>query len=266
MTSDSASSIGAGGAGYVPRRMSRGKFWFALGACLVGIVILLGLGSWQVERMQWKQAMLERIDARIHAEPIDLEALRARFADTGDVDYTPVTVTGRFLHEGERFMLTTFEGKPGWNVFTPLLTDADAVVFVNRGYVPYERRDPASRAEGQSEGVVSVTGLARDAPRETPGYFVPDNEPGNDTFFWRDIDAMAEGLTLDAGVAVLPFFVDAGRAETPDGGPIGGTTVIDIPNNHLQYAITWYGLALVLIVMTGMLIVGDRRAARRDAN
>jgi len=263
MTTDTGSSVG--GDAFVSPRMSRGKFWIALFACLVGTAILVALGSWQVERMQWKQVMLDRIDARIHAKPIDLAALRARFAETGDVDYTPVTVTGRFLHEGERYMLTTFKGQPGWNVFTPLLTDANAVVFVNRGYVPYEMRDPAKRAGGQSADIVSVTGLARDAPRETPGYFVPDNEPGNDTFFWRDIDEMAGGLTLAAGVTVLPFFVDAGPGEAPAGGPVGGTTVIDIPNNHLQYAITWYGLALVLAVMTVMLVVGDRRAARREA-
>ncbi|MEF2553106.1 SURF1 family protein [Aurantimonas sp. A2-1-M11] len=263
MMSETGVSTGAGGPAHVPQRMSRTKFWIALGACLVGIAILFSLGTWQVERMQWKQALLERIDARIHAAPLDLAALQARFTETGDVDYTPVTATGRFLHDGERFMLTTFDGQPGWNVFTPLVTGDGTAVFVNRGFVPYEMREPARRSDGQVDGEVTVTGLARDAPRETPGFFVPDNEPGNDTFFWRDLDAMAGGLTLGTGIEMLPFFVDAGPGAAPGGWPVGGTTVIDIPNNHLSYVVTWYGLAIALAVMTGMLVVGDRRAARR---
>ncbi len=243
-------------------RMSRPRFWLALGGCLVGVAILVVLGTWQVERLHWKEGLVARIEQRTDAKPIDLDALVARFAETGDVDYTPVTAEGRFLHEGERYFLSTFEGQAGWNVYTPLLTGGGDIVFVNRGFVPYELREPQTRAKGQIEGAVTITGLARNAPTEKASNFVPDNDSANKTFFWRDLDAMAAGLTLTSDAQVLPFFVDAGPGRAPGGWPVGGTTAINIPNSHLQYAVTWYGLAFVLAVMTVLLVVGDRRAAR----
>ena len=103
------------------RRMSRGRFVFALGACLVGIAILLGLGTWQVERLQWKEGLLAQIDARTHAAPVGVDALAAEFESGQDIAYRPVTATGRFLNAGERYVLSTFEGEAGWNVYTPLL-------------------------------------------------------------------------------------------------------------------------------------------------
>lgn len=245
--------------------MSAGRFWFALGACLIGIAILVGLGTWQVERLYWKEAMIERIDARIHAPPVDFDALKTRFATTGDVDYTPVKLTGHFLHEEERYFLSTFEGQAGWNVFTPLLVDEGELIFVNRGFVPYELRDPARRPEGLTQGVVAIEGLARNAQDEKPGYFVPENDPEGDIFYWRDLPAMAAGLPAEARARdLLPFSVDAGPTPGAQTYPVGGTTVVSIPNNHLQYAITWYGIAIVLAVMTGMLVwrrVRPRRGA-----
>jgi len=243
-------------------RMSRARFWLALGFCLAGIAILAGLGTWQVERLAWKQGLIDRIEQRVDAKPVDLTALRVAYAATGDVDYIPVTVSGRFLHEGERYFLSTFDGQAGWNVYTPLVTADGDVLFVNRGFVPYELREPQTRPEGQVEGSVTVTGLARNAPTQKSGYFVPDNDPAKQTFFWRDLDTMATGLALTSDARVLPFFVDAGPGRAPGGWPVGGTTVIEIANSHLQYAITWYGLAFVLAVMTVLLVVRDRRAAR----
>lgn len=245
-----------------PGRMSRGRFWLALAGCLVGVAILVVLGTWQVERLHWKEGLVSRIEQRTDADPIDLDTLVARFAETGDVDYTPVTAEGRFLHDGERYFLSTFEGQAGWNVYTPFVTAGGDVLFVNRGFVPYEMRDPATRAKGQVEGRVTITGLARNAPPRKSGYFVPDNDTAKKIFYWRDLDAMAAGLTLTSDARLLPFFVDAGRGRAPGGWPVGGTTVIEIANSHLQYAVTWYGLALVLAIMTVLLVVRDRRAAR----
>lgn len=236
-------------------------FWPALAACLVGIALLLGLGTWQVERLAWKQDLIARIDQRIHAAPVDLDTLRRRAARGEDVDYTPAVVAGRFLHEGERYFLSTFEGRAGWNVYTPLITTGGDLLFVNRGFVPYELMRPETRPESLLEAVVEVKGLARDAPAAKSGYFVPDNDPAKRIFFWRDIDAMAEGLPLAGGATVLPFFLDAGPSREAGILPIGGTTVVDIPNSHLQYAVAWYGIALVLTVMTALLVLRRIRGA-----
>ncbi|ORE97438.1 SURF1 family protein [Aurantimonas sp. 22II-16-19i] len=236
-------------------RMGRGRFALALGFCLVGIAILFALGSWQLERLHWKEALIAEIDSRIHAEPVDLATLEARFAAGEPIDYTPVTVTGRFLNDHERYFLSTFEGQAGWNVYAPLRLAGGDVVFVNRGFVPYDMRDPDRRRAGQPEGEVTLIGLARAAPTEKPGYFTPENEPAKDTFFWQDLPAMAEGVPLGQGARLVPFLVAAGPGRAEGGWPVGGTTVVSLPNNHLQYVVTWYGICLVLVVMTAMMIV-----------
>jgi len=242
-------------------RMSGTRFAVALFACLLGIVILAGLGTWQVERLHWKEDLLARIEQRVEAEPTDLATLRQRAEAGEDIAYTPVRLSGRFLNEGERYFLSTFEGQAGWNVFTPLLLDDGDLIFVNRGFVPYDLRDPEKREAGLIEGEVEITGIARVPPTKKPGYFIPDNDPSKDTFFWQDLSAMAAGLTLASDARVLPFTVDAGPGRAPGGWPVGGTTVVTMPNNHLQYAITWYGIGLVLVVMTGMMVW--RRYGRR---
>lgn len=124
---------------------------------------------------------------------------------------------------------------------TPLRTDAGFVVLVNRGFVPPEHRAPASRAEGELAGPAAVTGLLRMS--EPKGAFLHKNDPADGRWYSRDVAAIAaaRGLTDTA-----PYFVDADATANPGGWPIGGLTVIAFPNSHLVYAITWYGLALML--------------------
>ncbi len=243
--------------------MSRARYWSAVVLCLAGIAILLNLGAWQVERLTWKEGIVRTIDARIHAEPRPVAEI-ARLAEAGeDIEYIPVTVRGRFLHDGERYFLSTHDGEAGWHVYTPLaLTGAGDVVFVNRGFVPYALKDPATRPLGQAEREVEITGLARNAQDEKPGGMVPDNDPAQGVFFWKNIDEMAQGLDLESGARVLPLIVDAGPGAAEGGYPIGGVTVIDIPNNHLQYAITWFSLAFLMAGMLVILVVTQWRRRR----
>ncbi|MBP0614507.1 SURF1 family protein [Jiella mangrovi] len=241
--------------------MSTTRFAVALGFCLAGIAILFALGTWQVERLYWKQGLIAEIEQRIHAEPVDLATLERNFEAGDAIAYTPVTVTGRFLNADERYFFSTFEGQSGWNVFTPMVLQGGNVLFVNRGFVPYEMKDPATRRAGQPDEVTTLTGLARVPPAQKPGYFMPDNEPETQTFFWQDIPAMAANVAIPAGGKLLPFFVDAGPGQADGGWPVGGTTVVSLPNDHLQYAATWYGIGLVLVVMTGLMVV--RRYRRR---
>jgi len=115
-------------------------------------------------------------------------------------------------------------------------------------------KDPATRAAGQLAGRVTVTGLARNPLPGKPSFIVPDNDPGSNVFFWKDIGAMAGSAGLPAGAVVLPFFVDAGAAENPGGWPVGGVTRLDLPNSHLQYAVTWYGLAAALAIVLALFL------------
>ncbi|HSK39928.1 MAG TPA: SURF1 family cytochrome oxidase biogenesis protein, partial [Arenibaculum sp.] len=126
---------------------------------------------------------------------------------------------------------------------TPLDRPDGATVLVNRGWVPVDRLDPATRAAGQPAGTVSVRGVAR-VPRPQ-AWMEPDNEPSANIWYWIDADAMA----AHAGRPVAPVVVEAGEAENPGRLPVGGVTRVAIPNNHLQYVVTWYSLAAVLIAI-----------------
>ncbi|TIU37138.1 MAG: SURF1 family protein, partial [Mesorhizobium sp.] len=116
-----------------------------IGLGLVLFAILIGLGTWQVQRLHWKEDLLATIDKRTHSAPLPLADVEQQFAASHDVDYTPVTVTGTFLHQGERHFFSTWQGDSGFNVYTPLQLEGGRFVLVNRGFVPYDLKDPARR-------------------------------------------------------------------------------------------------------------------------
>lgn len=225
-----------------PRRF-RPSLWPTLIAIPV-LAVLVGLGTWQVQRLAWKTELIERIEARTEAAPVPLPAA---IDDPAAWDYVPVTVTGAFLHDREMFLgpRTLVEGgvtRTGAHLLTPLRREDGTTVLVDRGWVPPDRQDAATRPGSQPQGVVTVEGLAR-----LPGgraTLQPDNRPDDRFWFWYDLTAMADAAGVDA---VLPVIVQAGPAENPGGYPVGGRTVLQITNNHLGYAVTWYGLALTLV-------------------
>ena len=241
------------------RPASRRIVWLALLFGVPAIAVLLALGTWQVQRLQWKEALVATIAQRIDAAPLPLAAIEEKAAEGAALDYWPVAAKGRFLHEGERHFLATHQGKSGFFVYTPMLLDDARIVFVNRGFVPYDLKDAARRPAGLVEGEVAVTGLARDRLSEKPSSLVPDNDPAKNVFYWKDLDAMAASAGLPAGADVLPFFIDANDAPNPGGWPAGGVTIVELPNNHLQYAVTWYGLAAAL---AGVMLVGWLKRTR----
>jgi surfeit locus 1 family protein len=235
-----------------------GRHIATLLALAAAVLILVGLGTWQVERLSWKEGLIAEIEARRTASPITATAAADDVARGIDVDYRAITLSGTFDHAHERYFLATSDGAPGFYVYTPLDLADGRVVLVNRGFVPDELRDPAKRAQGQVAGDVTITGLARAKLAQKPSFIVPDNEPAKNLFFWKDLDQMAASAGLDPS-KVLPFFVDAGAASNPGGYPLGGVTQIDLPNNHLSYAVTWYGLAVALVVIA--LLAARRKRA-----
>ncbi|WP_245295761.1 SURF1 family protein [Rhizobium rhizosphaerae] len=216
---------------------------------LLVFVLLVGLGTWQMQRLAWKEGLLAAIAERRAAPPADLRAIEAIAAGGGDVDYRTVRVEGRFLHDRERHFFTTWNGQPGYAVYTPLVLADGRMLLVNRGFVPYERKPVDTRAAGQTDGMVTITGLARARLPAKPSFILPDNEPAKNIYYWKDLEGMIRDDGLDPGHFV-PFFVDADATPNPGGLPVGGITLIDFPNNHLQYALTWYGLAAALLVVT----------------
>lgn len=224
----------------------------------VAMSVLVALGMWQVQRLHWKEALIASVEARLKRPPATLGEIEAAFAANGDVDYWPVVVSGRFDHAGEVYFFTTSKGDVGWDVLTPLQLPDGRVLIVNRGFVPDALRLPASRAAGQVEGETTVTGLARNPLAAKPNSLIPDNNIGQRAFYWRNIAEMGTAASVDPA-RLLPFYVDAGESEVPGGWPRGGTTIIRFSNNHLGYAITWFGLAGALFLVGSAFLLRGRK-------
>ena len=244
-----------------PRFWSRGLLVLLVLAA-IALTVLVLLGNWQVRRLAWKTELLATIEDRRGAPPVSLPQILERWAETGDVEYVPVNTTGR-LGEREALAYATRDGQVGWHVLAPLALDDGRTLVVNRGFVPDAMRDPAARPAPMPADRIDVTGLARNPLAEKPNPFVPDNVAGE--FYWKEFPAILESLGLEAE-DTLPFLVDAGPTE-PGAIPIGGTTIIDLPNNHLGYAATWYGIGIGLVAVVAALMWQRRRrvgAPRRE--
>jgi len=218
------------------------------------LIVLIGLGTWQVQRLQWRQDLIERLQSRSTAAAVPLtDGPLSR----DEMEFQRVAVAGEFDHAHEFYLWKRARnGRPGLNVLTPLIAaDGQGAVLVNRGWIPFELRDPATRAAGQVQGRVTVEGIVRFADRD-PG-FVDGNRSEENVWFWVDPPAMAAA----AGLGPLPdHYIVASDREVPGGWPVGQQWRVNLPNNHLQYAITWYALAVALAVIY---VIYHRR--RREA-
>lgn len=207
--------------------------------------ILVGLGVWQLHRLAWKDAIVARIEARTRAAPQPLPP-PARWDELKpqDYEYRRVEQHGQFDNAKEAYILRASADGPVYHVITPLKLDGGGTVLVDRGSVPAERRDPATRQAGQPKGEVTVTGLMR--PPEDRNAFTPPDVPQKNEFYTRDPTEIAAHFGL---VDAAPFVVDADATPNPGGWPKGGDTIVDVPNNHFSYALTWFGLALGLLTV-----------------
>lgn len=223
----------------------RPTLWATL-STVVALAILIGLGTWQLHRLDWKRDLIETRAARITMAPLTIgEAVElSRSDELADMEYRPVSLRGRYLHEWSlRLHNRVLDGAPGIHLVSPFRTETgDTVVLVDRGWMPIDASlDMAERPDG----VVEVTGYIR-LYRE-PGAFVPENEPANNVWFAMNDSQMRRATEVGG---TLGFYVQAGPASRPrDSLPIGTVPGVELRNDHLQYALTWYGLAAVLLVI-----------------
>ncbi|MBC9247373.1 SURF1 family protein [Paracoccus sp. 11-3] len=202
-------------------------------------LLFLGLGIWQVQRLGWKLDLIERVDARVGADPIAAPGPDAWSTLTSDNEYTPVKLSGDYARGQDTLVQAVTDLGGGFWVMTPLTTAEGWTVLVNRGFVAAEKRDDRPLPAGN----VTVTGLLRMS--QPGGAFLRDNDPDADRWYSRDIAAIAGKLGLND---TAPYFIDASRsAETP---PVGGLTVIQFRNNHLSYALTWFAMAAGTVALT----------------
>lgn len=214
----------------------------------LGIAVLLGLGFWQLERRVWKEELIARIEARTNAPAVAIPSEGDWKNVSAERDeYRRVTARGAFRHDREVQVYTVVSEQkgrlagPGYWVMTPLELNSGAAVIVNRGFVPLDRRLPDTRSAGQVAGQTTVTGLLRMPEQATR--FSPENDPARNAWYRRDPGEIARALKLER---VAPFTIDADATPNPGGLPESGRTRINFRNDHLQYAVTWFGLALAL--------------------
>jgi surfeit locus 1 family protein len=236
---------GAGG----PHPAARiGRYRFAPGlwataATLLAFLALVALGTWQLERLAWKRDLIATRQAQLAAPA---EPLPATASDWRAWDFRVTIVHGGFRHDLEQlFGVAAIDGRVGHHVLTPLVRPDGVAVLIDRGWVPADQTHPAARRAGQLEGPVGIRGIARYRADDRPGWFTPDNRPEQSLWYWYDLGALERTLRLP----LLPVVVEADATPNPGGLPLAGRTRTELPNSHLQYAITWYGLAAGLLVI-----------------
>ena len=221
---------------------------------LPALLVLVGLGTWQLGRLQWKNNLIDSFEARVAAPPV---AVPAGGAAIDPFEFRQLDLTGRFLHDKEIFLTgRTYEGNAGFHVVTPFELADGRLILINRGWVSEGYKDPAKRAFSRVDGPTTVAGILRKPGQK--GYFVPENEPAKG--FWFTLVPAEINAHLGLGtVAIDSFYADAIRTSAVVTLPIAAKTELNLRNAHLSYALTWYGIALALI---GVYIAFHMQAGR----
>lgn len=264
MTDGSGQGRGAASAEAGPRPCS---FATLLALCAaLACAGFIALGTWQLQRLQWKLALIERVEQRVHAAPVPAPGPERWPAITAESDeYRHVQVAGAFLYRQSALVQAATALGSGYWLLTPLRRTDGTIVLINRGFVPAdaagrvrrEFHDPAAFREH----AVSVTGLLRIS--EPGGAYLRHNDPAADRWYSRDVPAIAAARGLQR---IAPYFIDADAAQEHarpgETVPVGGLTVVSFRNDHLVYALTWYALAL-MAAAAGLWVWREERRLRR---
>lgn len=222
----------------------------------LGIAVLIALGTWQLSRLAEKEAQLADIAGRSKAVPVSIGEALTRRASGTDIEFVVVRAGGVFDHGSERHKLASFEGSPGWQIITPFKSDEGIMVLVDRGVVPADLKDAARRNENPAP--VELTAVVRAHGHER-GFFDPDNDADGNLWYWWDVPAMLSSVAIAPDMQVAPFILQ----ELPGGGPArfprAASPEVQLRNNHLQYAVTWFAFAATLLVIAGLFIRKQRK-------
>jgi surfeit locus 1 family protein len=228
------------------------RLWPILLATLIGTAILVTLGVWQVQRLQWKEALLAQLAANAAASPMSLADAEAAAAGGRDMEFVRVTFPGTYRHEGWKKMIATYQGGQGWTIITPAASRDGHAVIVDRGRIPGNLED-----FDRPEGEVEIEGVLR-TQRRGKGYFDPDNDPKSNLWYWWDVPAMLQASGLPADLKPFPYVVQLVPSAVASKFPEPEEAKANLANNHLGYAITWFGLALTLLGVAGFYIYSTR--------
>jgi surfeit locus 1 family protein len=246
----------------VPGRSLRGGLAVPILFALAAFLTFIGLGTWQIQRKAWKEALIATLEQRLSAAPVDLPPREGWGGlDPAKDEFRRVKFSAAFVPSAEALVyagssaLRSDVSGPGYWVLAPARLPAGGLVVINRGFVPEGRQDPATRSGGEIAGNVELVGVMRwPEPR---GTFSPKDQPERNLWFVRDPVAIASAKGW--GV-VGPFFIELESPQPPGGLPRAGALKVSLRNEHLQYAITWYGLAVVVVVMFAFWFRARRQA------
>ncbi|HTW35825.1 MAG TPA: SURF1 family protein [Rhizomicrobium sp.] len=211
--------------------------------CVPLLAALIALGVWQLQRLHWKLGLIAEMNAHLHAAPLSLDHILK--LPQQEAQYRQVALDGHFENDRESYVFTaTDTGLASYHVVTPFVLDDGRVLFVDRGIVPPTLRNPATRRAGLPAGEQHVVGVWRTT--DAPGLFTPPPDLKNRIWYSRNIAGMAKALGIKPAA---PVIVEADATPVPGGWPKGGQTVVSLPNDHLQYALTWFLMAASLVVI-----------------
>ena len=217
-------------------------FWPSIFSFFV-FVMLLSFGTWQVKRLYWKEALIERYLEQSQSNPVvnpsDLKINNIN-------EFKSIQFKGNFLHENEIYITgKTYEGNAGFHVVTPLKLTNKKIILVNRGWVSEGYKNPNKRKFSLTKGNVKLKGIIRYPQKK--GYFVPANDGNNGFWFTIVPNQIFNYIKINTNFVVKDYYIDALRLGEKITLPIGVDGKPNLRNQHLSYAITWYGLALSLL-------------------
>ena len=208
--------------------------------CTMLFATLIALGVWQLQRLHWKLSLIAQVNRNMVSAPLTLDQALA----LGDAaQYHRVRLYGRFDNAKEAYVFGTgLQGAPVFHVLVPFTTTKGHTLLVDRGVVPRDRRDQATRTRGLIEGETELVGVWRKP--DPPGEFTPKPDLAKRTWYSHDAASIA---SVDGVVLAAPVVIEADATPNPGGWPKGGQTEVKFRNEHLQYAITWFLMAAGLL-------------------
>ena len=211
--------------------------------CVPLLAALIALGVWQLQRLHWKVGLIAEMNAHLHAAPLSVDDILK--LPQQDAQYRRVALDGHFENDRESYVFAaTDNGLSAYHVVTPFVLDDGRTLFVDRGIVPPNLREPMTRRAGLLTGEQHVVGVWRTT--DAPGFFTPAPDLKNRIWYSRNVAGMAQTLGIKPAA---PVMVEADATPVPGGWPKGGQTVVSLPNDHLQYALTWFLMAVALLVI-----------------
>ena len=217
----------------------RPTFWSSF-FTLIGFIFLLSLGTWQLERLKWKNNLIAERQSFLNDVPLEFDG---DITQLNGLMWKPVVVSGIFEHDKELYLAArSMRGNVGFHVLTPIRLSNGKNILINRGWVPREKKAPSTRVEANILNKTEVTGIIN--PGFKKGAFSPKNDATKNVWLYIDFDEMSSAINLE----LEEFVIDAN--ENGEGGfPIGSQTRVNLPNDHLQYSVTWYLLSITLVMV-----------------